>query len=291
MTEVKNCRIQPKKNIYKPLFHQIFKTSKQREQYAIQRVLRKYYKLKTYSKPLHLILTSNFPYILNNDQSKYSKRCSVKLYKWKEEAKSLPVIRRKKVWFVAYVRNPTQCSHVNFLTNHYQARAANPRKQPEKLGWGSGVFSGALRNAFWNPRNSPEKSHEKSSGPRSFRVFWETHARPENAVREVVSTREVYGDKWRIFRGQKFSGALRNTRKSFRELCGAVSGPEKFSGLLRNARLVIFDWFVLSMCMQVILDSSFARPGSVPIWGGKKVEFRDWTSSSVTSFYLTNKEA
>ena len=34
---------------------------------------------------------------------------------------------------------------------------------------------------------------------------------------------------------------------------------------------------VLSMRMQVILDSSFARPGSAPIWGGKKVEFRDWT--------------
>ena len=32
--------------------------------------------------------------------------------------------------------------------------------------------------------------------------------------------------------------------------------------------------------MQVILDSSFARPGSAPIWGGKKVEFRDWTSDS-----------
>ena len=46
MTEVKNCRIQPKKNIYKPLFHQIFKTSKQR-QHAIQRVLRKYYILQT----------------------------------------------------------------------------------------------------------------------------------------------------------------------------------------------------------------------------------------------------
>ena len=29
--------------------------------------------------------------------------------------------------------------------------------------------------------------------------------------------------------------------------------------------------------MQVILDSSFARPGSAPIWGGKKGEFRDWT--------------
>jgi len=29
--------------------------------------------------------------------------------------------------------------------------------------------------------------------------------------------------------------------------------------------------------MQVILDSSFAHPGSAPIWGGKKGEFRDYT--------------
>ena len=29
--------------------------------------------------------------------------------------------------------------------------------------------------------------------------------------------------------------------------------------------------------MQVILDSSFAHPGSAPIWSGKKGEFRDWT--------------
>ena len=36
---------------------------------------------------------------------------------------------------------------------------------------------------------------------------------------------------------------------------------------------------VLSMRMQVILDSSFARPGSASIWGGKKGEFRDWTTS------------
>ena len=41
--------------------------------------------------------------------------------------------------------------------------------------------------------------------------------------------------------------------------------------------LVIFDWFVLSMRMQVILDSLFARPGPAPIGGGKKGEFRDWT--------------
>ena len=45
----------------------------------------------------------------------------------------------------------------------------------------------------------------------------------------------------------------------------------------RGWDLVIFDWFVLTMRMQVILDSSFARPGSAPIWGGKKGEFRDWT--------------
>ena len=35
---------------------------------------------------------------------------------------------------------------------------------------------------------------------------------------------------------------------------------------------------VLSMRMQVILDSSFVCPGSAPIWGGKEGEFRDWTS-------------
>ena len=60
--------------------------------------------------------------------------------------------------------------------------------------------------------------------------------RPEKSFREVVSTREVYGGKWRISQAQNFSGALRNTRKSSRELCGTVSGPEKFSGLLRNGR-------------------------------------------------------
>ena len=38
---------------------------------------------------------------------------------------------------------------------------------------------------------------------------------------------------------------------------------------------------VLSMRMQVILDSSFVRPGSAPIWGGKRGEFRDWTSNKV----------
>ena len=38
--------------------------------------------------------------------------------------------------------------------------------------------------------------------------------------------------------------------------------------------------------MQVILDSSFARPGSAPIWGGKKGEFRDWTKCNI---YIENR--
>ena len=175
MTEVKNCRIQPKKNIYKPLFHQIFKTSKQRE-HAIQRVLRKYYMLKTYSKPLHLLLTSNFPYILNNDQSKYSKPC----WNCANERKNQKFACDSTKGLICSVREePNSVQPCQVLkTNYCQARAANPRKQPEKLGWESGVFSGALRNAFRDPRNSPEKSPEKSTGPRSFRVFWETHASP-----------------------------------------------------------------------------------------------------------------
>ena len=35
------------------------------------------------------------------------------------------------------------------------------------------------------------------------------------------------------------------------------------------------------MRMQVILDSSFACPGSAPIRGGKKGEFRDWTNRGI----------
>ena len=41
---------------------------------------------------------------------------------------------------------------------------------------------------------------------------------------------------------------------------------------------------VLSMRMQVILDSSFACPGSASIWGGKKGKFRDWPRIFDASF-------
>ena len=48
-----------------------------------------------------------------------------------------------------------------------------------------------------------------------------------------------------------------------------------------------FDWFVLSMRMQVILDSSFARPGFSPYMGReeRRVQGLDYLiSSSVFTF-------
>ena len=38
---------------------------------------------------------------------------------------------------------------------------------------------------------------------------------------------------------------------------------------------------VLSMRMEVILDSLFAHLGAAPTGGGKKGEFRDWTRALV----------
>ena len=45
--------------------------------------------------------------------------------------------------------------------------------------------------------------------------------------------------------------------------------------------------FVLSMRMQVILGSLLTHPGSAPVWGGKKGEFRDWTILTLEKNYLS----
>ena len=42
----------------------------------------------------------------------------------------------------------------------------------------------------------------------------------------------------------------------------------------------------LSMRMQAILDPLFARPGSAPVGGGKKGEFRDWTTPTLSTDIL-----
>ena len=176
-------------------------------------MLRRYYKLKTYSKPLHLILTSNFPYIpyING------KRCWNCTNERKSQKFACDSTKEStKGGLICSVReepNSVQPCQFRFLTNHCQARAANPRKQPEKLGWESGVFSGALKNAFRDPRNSPEKSPEKSSGPRSFRLFWETHARTD-FLNEVEGVNVGGGG------GEGGGGALGNThdRHKYRTL-------------------------------------------------------------------------
>ena len=41
---------------------------------------------------------------------------------------------------------------------------------------------------------------------------------------------------------------------------------------------------VLSMHMQVFMDSLFTRPGSAPIGGEKKGEFEDWSKDISTGF-------
>ena len=56
------------------------------------------------------------------------------------------------------------------------------------------------------------------------------------AFREIATTLKGYGENDVFSRAQKFSWAVRNTNKLFRELYGTVFGTEKFSGLLNNAR-------------------------------------------------------
>ena len=56
-----------------------------------------------------------------------------------------------------------------------EARAIPCVSFPENIPENFGRNSGALRNAFRNPKNAPENSPEKFLGPRSFRVYWETH--------------------------------------------------------------------------------------------------------------------
>ena len=48
---------------------------------------------------------------------------------------------------------------------------------------------------------------------------------------------------------------------------------------------------VLTMRMQVILDSPFAHPGSAPIGDGEKGEFRDWTKQNLTLFVCMTSHA
>ena len=50
-------------------------------------------------------------------------------------------------------------------------QCANPEKNPETFAWNPGCFRGLWETLSGTRENSPKRA------PRSFRVFWETHAR------------------------------------------------------------------------------------------------------------------
>ena len=87
-----------------------------------------------------------------------------------------------------------------------------------------------------------------------------------------------------IFKFLCFFTTISSSKKMFSFRARAEKGTARHIDVSdierRGWDLIIFDRFVSSICMQVILDS-FARPGSGPIWGGKKGEFRDWTRGYV----------
>ena len=58
----------------------------------------------------------------------------------------------------------------------------------------------------------------------------------------------------------------------------------------RSGNEIREKWRVLSMRLQVSLDSLFARPSSAPILGGKKGDFRDWTNHKIYHF-KTDRQA
>ena len=88
----------------------------------------------------------------------------------KGRAKSLPVIRRKsrrkKVWFVAYVRNPTQCSRVNLGSQQITVKLALQTREnnPKNSGENRGCF-----RARWETLSGTREIHPKRA-PKSLRA-------------------------------------------------------------------------------------------------------------------------
>ena len=187
MTEVKNCRIQPKKNIYTNHYSTKFSrpqnSSKQRE-HVIQRVLRKYYKLKTYSKPLHLILNQTFlTFLISfNDQSKYSKRCWNCTNERKGQKFACDSTKEGLIFSVREELNSVQRCQFRLLNKSLSSSRCKPEKTTRKT-------RVRIRGVF-------RRVEKRFPGPEKF-----TRKEP----------RKVYGP-------EKFSGLLRNARRSYRGL-------------------------------------------------------------------------
>ena len=118
------------------------------------------------------------------------------------------------------------------------------------------------------------------------KTVWEKSNNAYSSIRVQTTINHIS-----IFTSLCFLRQYQRQRKCFFFFFQSASWKRHCATHWREQRgwdLVIFYWFVLSLRMQVILDSSFARPGSAPIWGGKKGEFRDWTITSLA--FLTVSE-
>ena len=104
-----------------------------------------------------------------------------------------------------------------------------------------------------------------------FQKLLQTHSTWRNSTKKVFKSTDHVKPHFHSYLFMFFSTTISASRK----MCFFRARAEK--GIARHidtsrvvGTLVIFDWFVLSMRMQVILDSLFARPGPAPIGGGKK---------------------
>ena len=127
--------------------------------------------------------------------------------------------------------------------------------------------------------SSPSRCFQLSTnlGKDFFRYLWYCDKKTNRMWFSVVLVKfHLFGINWHVF-----------NQSEYRNCCLYIIiqkiAPQAKSG--KYYQIWFFPRFggknsgVLSMRMQAILDSSFARPGSAPIWGGKKGEFRDWTTS------------
>ena len=106
---------------------------------------------------------------------------------------------------------------------------------------------------------------------------------PENFYGSSRAPVKFTGENDVIFSGPKFSCALRNARKRFRELYGIVFGLAKFSGLLRNARLAC-----VSQKTRKLLGPENGPVNAPKQLSGVSQSAREFRARENTSFFPVN---
>ena len=96
-------------------------------------------------------------------------------------------------------------------------------------------------------------------------------------------------------RSKKCFPSEREQKKALRDILtrAAWLGPSNFLLVRSEHAHASYPglFFLLSSFFSIFFlffFSSFARLGSAPIWGGKKGEFRDWTSVFFVRMFVTS---